>query len=85
VAVDASVIPLGSRLFIPELVGLPRGDGTAHDGCFVAEDRGLKVLGHTVDVFTGEAGTTALWTSRVPSRHEVHVLLRDPRCNRSRS
>jgi 3D (Asp-Asp-Asp) domain-containing protein len=80
VAVDPTVIPLGTRLFIPELVGLPRADGAGHDGCFVAEDRGLRVLGHKIDVFTGDAATTAMWRARVAPRREVHVLLRDPRC-----
>jgi len=84
VAVDASVIPLGTSVFIPELMGLPREDGSPHDGCFIAEDRGLRVVGHKVDVFTGDAATTATWSGRLAPSHGVHVLLRDPRCSGAR-
>lgn len=83
VAVDASVIPLGSTLFIPEAVGLPRMDGTAHDGCFVAADRGMGVVGQHVDIFAGSPDTRSLWNARLPSNRGVHVLLNDPRCPKS--
>lgn len=82
VAVDTSVIPLGTRLFIPEAVGLMRPDGTPHDGCFVAEDRGKRVVGKHVDLFTGDPSTTATWNARLPSNRGVHVLIDDPRCRR---
>jgi 3D (Asp-Asp-Asp) domain-containing protein len=80
VAVDVSVIPLGTRLFIPELAGLPRPDGSPHDGCFLAEDRGLKVVGKHLDVFTGDPALTVQWNARFPSNKGVHVVLGDPRC-----
>jgi 3D (Asp-Asp-Asp) domain-containing protein len=82
VAVDTSVIPLGTAIYVPELVGLPRVDGSPHDGCFVAEDRGLKVVGRHLDVFTGDPSMTAQWNARVPSNQGVHVRLGDPRCTR---
>lgn len=82
VAVDTSVIPLGTAIFVPELVGLPRADGSPHDGCFVAEDRGLKVVGRHLDLFTGDPSMTAQWNARVPSNQGVHVRLGDPRCAR---
>lgn len=82
VAVDTTVIPLGTALYVPELVGLPRVDGTPHDGCFVAEDRGLKVVGRHLDVFTGDPAMTARWNARVPSNQGVHVRVGDPRCPR---
>jgi 3D (Asp-Asp-Asp) domain-containing protein len=82
VAVDSSVIPLGARIFIPEAVGIPRPDGTPHDGCFVAEDRGRRVVGMHVDVFTGDPATTALWNARLPSNRGVHVVVGDARCAR---
>lgn len=80
VAVDSTVIPLGTRIFVPELVGLPRPDGTKHDGCFLAEDRGLKVVGRQIDFFTGDPANTARWNAIVPSNRGVHVLTNDPRC-----
>jgi 3D (Asp-Asp-Asp) domain-containing protein len=80
VAVDVSVIPLGTPLFIPEYVGIPRPDGSAHDGCFVAEDRGLKVVGKHVDIFTGDPATTTQWNKLVPSNLGVHVVIDAPDC-----
>ena len=80
VAVDSTVIPLGTRVFVPEFVGLPRLDGSKHDGCFLAEDRGLKVVGRRIDFFTGDPANTARWNAIVPSNRGVHVLPNDPRC-----
>lgn len=80
VAVDVALVPLGTVLFIPEYQGLRRLNGSNHDGCFIAEDRGLKVVGRHIDVFTGsEEGTTA-WNQAVPSNEGVHVLLGAPAC-----
>jgi 3D (Asp-Asp-Asp) domain-containing protein len=80
VAVDTSMIPLASRLFIQEFVGMPRPNGSPHDGCFVAEDRGLRVVGRHVDVFTGDIETLRIWNAAVPTRRGVHVRVGDPRC-----
>jgi 3D (Asp-Asp-Asp) domain-containing protein len=80
VAVDPAVIPLGTSLFVPEYVGLPRPDGSAHDGCFLAEDRGLKVVGRHIDVFTGDPAVTVQWNQLLPSNRGVHVRVGDPRC-----
>jgi 3D (Asp-Asp-Asp) domain-containing protein len=84
VAVDIKVIPLGTPLFIPEFVGMPldaRGTGT-HDGCFIAEDRGIKVVGQHVDVFTGRVAMTKVWDARIPTNQGVTVFLDSPRCSR---
>lgn len=85
VAVDSDVIPLGTAIYVPELSGMPRdSSGTvAHDGCFVAQDRGLKVKGKHVDVFTGDRSVTALWNERVPSNRGVTVVLDHPLCSRA--
>ncbi|EYF03057.1 Skin secretory protein xP2 precursor (Protein APEG) [Chondromyces apiculatus DSM 436] len=80
VAVDVAVIPLGTAMFIPELAGLPLGNGTSHDGCFLAEDRGIKIVGRHVDVFTGDPAMTVRWNALFPSNRGVHVLPGDPRC-----
>jgi 3D (Asp-Asp-Asp) domain-containing protein len=84
VAVDPGVIPLGTALYVPELDGLPRDvNGTAvHDGCFIAQDKGLSVTGNHVDFFTGHKDVTALWNRRVPSNRGVTVVLESPRCAR---
>ncbi len=81
IAVDSAVIPLGTHVYIPEFVGLPRPDGTLHTGCFLAEDRGIKVTGRQVDVFTGDPELTSRWNKLLPSNQGVHVVLNDPRCS----
>ncbi len=80
-AADTTVLPMGTVVYIPELDGAPRDEsGAAHDGCFVVEDRGLKVKGEHVDIFTGFAASTALLNERVPSNQGVTVVVSAPRC-----
>jgi len=85
VAVDSNVIPLGTSLYIPEYEGLPRDPGhkSLHDGCFVAQDRGLRVQGQHVDVFTGQRSMTELWNGLVPSNSGVTIVLDSPKCARA--
>ena len=85
VAVDSSIIPLGTSLYIPEYDGVARdASGTSkHDGCFLAEDRGLSVKGEHVDIFTGQREITQLWNRLVPSNRGVTVVLDSPRCKRA--
>jgi 3D (Asp-Asp-Asp) domain-containing protein len=58
VAVDRSVIKLGTLLYIPELEGrtmpgrAPWG-GFEHDGCVVADDTGGGIKGKQLDLFVG--------------------------------
>lgn len=80
IAVDSAVIPLGTPVYIAEYAGLPRPDGSKHDGCFLAEDRGTRVIGRQVDVFTGDPSVTAQWNKLVPSNRGVRVSLHDARC-----
>lgn len=81
VAVDPTVIPLGTILYIAEFDGVPRSpSGPPHDGCFVAEDRGLKVVGEHVDVFTGNPRITAHLNQLIASNRGVHVYTRTARC-----
>ncbi|MBK9259253.1 MAG: hypothetical protein IPM54_05395 [Polyangiaceae bacterium] len=80
VAVDSSVIPLGTILFIPEFKGLDVPGGGRHDGCFIAEDRGLKVVGRQIDIFTGDPNVTTQVNAKVPSNKGVRVYPNDPRC-----
>lgn len=82
VAVDVSLIPLGTPLLIPAYKGLRLLDGSVHDGCFVAEDRGLRVVGHHVDIFTGSEEGTVAWNRAVPSNDGVEVLVGSRECSR---
>ncbi len=85
VAVDSNVIPLGTPIYIPEYDGKPRDEAQSafHDGCFIAQDRGLRVTGKHVDVFTGDSAVTKLWNQLVPSNKGVTVVLDSPRCARA--
>ncbi len=82
IAVDSDVIPLGSVVFIAEYVGLPLPGGGRHDGCFRADDRGSKVVGRHVDIFTGDPETTKLYNQLVPSNQGVRVELGAARCSK---
>ena len=85
VAVDDSIVPMGSAIYIPEFDGLPVdvAGSSVHDGCFVSQDRGVRVKGPHVDVFTGAHATTELWNRLVPSNQGVTVVVESPRCARA--
>ncbi len=57
IAVDKTVIPYGTVLFIPELKGktmvLPDSSSAVHDGYVFAGDAGSAIKGIHIDVFTG--------------------------------
>ncbi|MBX3232790.1 MAG: hypothetical protein KIT84_43715 [Labilithrix sp.] len=79
VAADTHVLPMGTVLYIPELDGV---EGS--DGCFVVEDRGSRVQGEHVDIFTGEPARTRTLNSLVPSNQGITVVVDAPACGRLR-
>jgi len=52
VAVDPSVVPMGSKVFIPKAVGAILPDGSVHDGMFQAVDVGDAIRNKRIDMFT---------------------------------
>ena len=52
-AVDATLIPKRTLLFIKETVGLQMPDGSVHDGYWYASDTGGAIKGARIDLFTG--------------------------------
>ena len=54
VAVDKTVIPRRTVLFIKETVGLPMPNGQVHDGYWYASDIGGAIKGQKLDLFSGE-------------------------------
>jgi 3D (Asp-Asp-Asp) domain-containing protein len=61
IAVDRSVIPLGSTVYIDETKGMPLPDGTLHDGIWRADDIGSAIQKDRVDLYVGKrAWNTAL-------------------------
>ncbi|MEP7050680.1 MAG: 3D domain-containing protein [Pseudomonadota bacterium] len=85
IAVDSDLVPLDTPVYIPEFDGVPRDPSrtSVHDGCFIAQDRGVRVKGEHVDIFTGHHEITALWNSLVPSNRGVTIVLDSPRCARA--
>jgi len=84
IAADTSVLPFGTSVYIPELEGMPTDDqGTRHDGCFIVQDRGSKVTGKHVDVFTGQEAVTKVWNAIVPSNQGVTIVIDSPKCQRA--
>ncbi len=59
IAVDRTLIPMGSVVYIPEARGvtvtLPSGGQALHDGYFYAGDVGSAIKGNHIDVFLGIA------------------------------
>ena len=53
IAVDKTLIPRRTVLFIKETVGLTMPDGKAHDGYWYASDVGGAIKGQRIDLFTG--------------------------------
>lgn len=52
VAVDTSVIPLGSKIYIPAAKGAQLPNGKRHDGYFTAVDIGDLIKNKKIDIFT---------------------------------
>ncbi len=85
VAVDSDLVPLDTPIYVPEYDGLPRDSARSarHDGCFIAQDRGVRVKGQHVDIFTGQRQITALWNGLVPSNRGVTIVIDSPHCARA--
>lgn len=58
VAVDKTLIPRRSVLFIKETVGLAMPDGGVHDGYWYASDVGGAIKGERIDLFTGKGASS---------------------------
>lgn len=58
VAVDRTLIPRRTILFIKETVGLPMPDGSRHDGYWYASDTGGAIKGEKIDLYTGRGAAS---------------------------
>jgi 3D (Asp-Asp-Asp) domain-containing protein len=58
VAVDKTVIPRRTVLFIKETVGLKMPDGAEHDGYWYASDVGGAIKGERIDLYTGQGSAS---------------------------
>jgi 3D (Asp-Asp-Asp) domain-containing protein len=57
-AVDKTVIPRRTVVFIKETVGLPMPNGEKHDGYWYASDVGGAIKGNRLDLFSGQGRTS---------------------------
>ncbi|MEO0094221.1 MAG: 3D domain-containing protein [candidate division WOR-3 bacterium] len=64
IAVDTNIIPLGSRVYIPEYERLYLGDKGVHNGIFNANDIGSEVKGKHIDIYIGEKENLKYLTSK---------------------
>ena len=83
-AVDPRFVPLGSPVELPELIGMPLPDGSTHDGCFVAVDRGGAINGHHLDLFLPSPAAHRELQRMGWLPDSVHVVLDSPRCEHAR-
>ena len=58
IAVDKSIIPRRTVIFIKETVGLKMPDGGDHDGYWYASDVGGAIKGKRVDLYTGHGAAS---------------------------
>ena len=58
IAVDKTIIPRRTVIFIKETVGLKMPDGTPHDGYWYASDVGGAIKGQRVDLYTGHGSAS---------------------------
>jgi 3D (Asp-Asp-Asp) domain-containing protein len=59
IAVDKTIIPRRTVIFIKETVGLKMADGRDHDGYWYATDVGGAIKGQRIDLYTG-AGAASM-------------------------
>ena len=57
-AVDKSIIPRRTVVFIKETVGLKMPDGQPHDGYWYASDVGGAIKGKRIDLYTGHGAAS---------------------------
>lgn len=58
IAVDKSIIPRRTVIFIKETVGLKMPDGKDHDGYWYASDVGGAIKGQRIDLYTGHGAAS---------------------------
>lgn len=58
IAVDKSIIPRRTVIFIKETVGLKMPDGRDHDGYWYASDIGGAIKGQRIDLYTGHGAAS---------------------------
>jgi 3D (Asp-Asp-Asp) domain-containing protein len=77
IAVDPSIIPVGSTLYIPQAEAVMVNDGKMHDGVFRAHDIGGAIKGNRIDVYVGVKSNMSYFSSTSlcrPGYVDVYLL-----------
>jgi 3D (Asp-Asp-Asp) domain-containing protein len=80
IAVDPRYIPIGSPVFVPELVGVLMPDGSRHDGCLRADDMGGAIKEHKLDFFVESYFNFKYIADNLWWRMRATPTLEEPRC-----
>jgi 3D (Asp-Asp-Asp) domain-containing protein len=80
IAVDPRFIPIGSPVYVPELVGVVLPDGTRHDGCLRADDQGGAIKLHKLDFFVESYFNFKYVADQLWWRLKATPHLDEPRC-----
>jgi len=80
VAVDPLLIPIGSPIFVPEIVGMELPDGTRHDGCLRADDQGGAIKGGKLDFFVESYFNFKYLADQLWWHMRATPYLDEPRC-----
>lgn len=80
IAVDPRYIPIGSPVYIPELVGALMPDGSRHDGCLRADDMGGAIKEHKIDFFVESYFNFKFIADNLWWRMRGTPTLDEPRC-----
>lgn len=80
VAVDPRYIPIGSPIYVPEIVGMVLPDGTRHDGCLRADDMGGAIKQHKIDFFVESYFNFKYLADQLWWRLKATPHLDEPRC-----
>ena len=77
IAVDPSIIPVGSTLYIPQAEDVMLKDGRVHNGIFRAHDIGSAIKGKRIDVYVGFKSNMSYFSSTPlcsPGYVDVYLL-----------
>lgn len=73
-------LAFGTSLYIPILARILRQHGQIHDGCFVVHDRGGRIRGQRLDLFTGSRQVFRQFFRQSLPKY-VRVFTNHPQCS----
>jgi len=80
IAVDTTLIPLGTKVFIREFKDRVMPDGNKHNGCFIAGDIGYGVKGWHIDLYARKYEDYVQIDSSLNGLDTVHVVPKSTNC-----